>query len=79
VRGTDERETVVSNESFELTGPRGQPPRDVAPDEGRFHEEGRNHDVPYGSPSGSVPPRSLESEEGTQNHDVPKPVLESRP
>jgi len=54
VRGADERETVVSNERLELTGPRGQSPRDVAPDEGRFHEEGRNHDVPYGSPSGSV-------------------------
>jgi hypothetical protein len=62
---------VVSNERLELTGPRGQPPRDVAPDEGRFHEEGRNHDVPYGSPSGSVPPRFLESEEGSQKHDVP--------
>ena len=65
MRGADERETVVSNERLELAGPRGQPPRDVAPDEGRFHEEGRNHDVPYGSPSVSVPPRFLESEEAS--------------
>jgi hypothetical protein len=39
-RGVLVRETVVSNERLELTGPRGQPPRDVAPDEGRFHDKG---------------------------------------
>ena len=40
VRGVDERETVVSDERLDLTGPRGQPPRDIAPDEGRFHDKG---------------------------------------